>query len=50
MEIIAETLRLELQPFGVGVLCVVTGAVQTNGQTYFEDWKLPEDSLYRPIE
>jgi 1-acylglycerone phosphate reductase len=32
------------------VLSVVTGAVQTNGQTYFEDWKLPDDSLYKPIE
>jgi hypothetical protein len=32
------------------VLSVVTGAVQTNGQTYFEDWKLPEGSLYKPIE
>ncbi|KAI9640834.1 hypothetical protein NHQ30_010675 [Ciborinia camelliae] len=50
LEILSETLRLELQPFGVWVSCIVTGAVQTNGQTYFEDWKLPEDSLYKPIE
>jgi 1-acylglycerone phosphate reductase len=50
MEIMAETLRLELMPFGVGVLSVVTGAVQTNGQTYFEDWALPEGSLYASIE
>ena len=50
MEIMAETLRLELAPFGVGVLSIVTGAVQTNGQTYFGDFKLPDDSLYKPIE
>ncbi|KAJ8068356.1 hypothetical protein OCU04_003918 [Sclerotinia nivalis] len=50
LELLSETLRLELQPFGVYVLSVVTGAVRTNGQTYFEDWKLPEDSLYKPIE
>ncbi|TGO19187.1 hypothetical protein BTUL_0005g00350 [Botrytis tulipae] len=50
MEILSETLRLEVQPFGVHVSSIVTGAVQTNGQTYFEDWKLPQDSLYKPIE
>jgi 1-acylglycerone phosphate reductase len=50
LEIVAETLRLEVEPFGVTVLSVVTGAVKTNGQTYFEDWKLPEGSLYKPIE
>ncbi|KAF5871215.1 putative nadph-dependent 1-acyldihydroxyacetone phosphate reductase protein [Botrytis fragariae] len=50
LEILSETLRLELQPFGVHVPSIVTGAVQTNGQTYFEDWKLPQESLYKPIE
>lgn len=49
-EIISETLRLEMVPFGVTVLAVTTGAVKTNGQTYFNDWKLPADSIYRPIE
>lgn len=49
-EIISETLRLEMAPFGVTVLAVTTGAVKTNGQTYFEDWKLPPDSIYKPIE
>jgi len=34
----------------VKVVQVVTGAVKSNGQTYFEDWKLPENSLYKPIE
>lgn len=46
----AETLRLEVAPFGVTVTSVVTGAVQTRGQTYFQDWSLPEDSLYKNIE
>jgi 1-acylglycerone phosphate reductase len=50
LEIVAETLRLELAPFGVGVLEVVTGAVQTKGQTYFGDLKLPAQSLYKEIE
>jgi hypothetical protein len=50
IEIIAETLRLELGPFNVGVLSIVTGAVKTQGQTYFEDFKLPADSLYHSIE
>ncbi|KAK7996657.1 hypothetical protein PG989_004697 [Apiospora arundinis] len=50
LEIVAETLRLELAPFGVGVLEVVTGGVKTNGQTYFGDFKLPSDSLYKSQE
>jgi len=50
IELVAETLRLELQPLGVNVLCVVTGSVKTAGQTYFEDLKLPKTSLYKDIE
>ncbi|KAK8047544.1 hypothetical protein PG996_015608 [Apiospora saccharicola] len=50
LELVAETLRLELAPFGVDVLEVVTGGVKTNGQTYFGDFKLPEDSLYKSQE
>ncbi|KAI1657941.1 NAD(P)-binding protein [Daldinia decipiens] len=49
-EIMAETLRLELAPFHVKVLSVVTGALKTMGQTHFDDWKLPDKSLYAPIE
>ncbi|KAI1115453.1 hypothetical protein F5Y14DRAFT_460578 [Nemania sp. NC0429] len=45
IEIVADTVRLELAPFGVGVLEVVTGAVKSRGQTYFGDFKLPEQSL-----
>lgn len=50
LEIISETLRLEMVPFGVTVLAVTTGAVKTKGQTYFGDWKLPADSIYKAIE
>jgi 1-acylglycerone phosphate reductase len=34
----------------VSVLSIVTGAVKSNGQTYFEDFKLPENSMYTSIE
>ncbi|PYI11077.1 1-acyl dihydroxyacetone phosphate reductase [Aspergillus sclerotiicarbonarius CBS 121057] len=50
LELMADALRLELSPFHVRVLCIVTGGVRTRGQTYFGDFKLPEDSLYKPIE
>jgi NAD(P)-dependent dehydrogenase (short-subunit alcohol dehydrogenase family) len=50
LELAAETLRLELAPFGVDVLEVVTGAVKTRGQTYFGNFKLPEQSMYKKIE
>lgn len=50
MEIIAETLRLELSPFGVDVLEVVTGGIKSLGQTYFDDLVLPSQSLYKSIE
>lgn len=50
IEIVAETLRLELAPLGVDVLCLVTGAVKSMGLTHFGDFKLPEGSLYQSIE
>ncbi|RYP64885.1 hypothetical protein DL771_008562 [Monosporascus sp. 5C6A] len=50
IEIVAETLRLELAPFGVGVLEVVTGAVKTMGQTYFGNFQLLAQSLDKSIE
>jgi len=46
----AEVFLLELSPFGVKVLSVVTGAISTNCQTCFEDWALPTDSHYKAIE
>ncbi|KAL4926575.1 uncharacterized protein BDV17DRAFT_283174 [Aspergillus undulatus] len=50
LEIIAETLRLELTRFHVRVLSIVPGAVKTMGQTYFTDFQILQGSLYRPIE
>ncbi|OCL04125.1 NAD(P)-binding protein [Glonium stellatum] len=50
LEIIADTLRLELAPFGVDVLSVVIGGVKTKGQTYFEDFVIPETSRCKAIE
>ncbi|KAJ6108159.1 hypothetical protein N7523_009482 [Penicillium sp. IBT 18751x] len=49
-EHMADVLRLELSPFGVKVLSVVTGAITTNCLTYFQDWALPRDSPYIEIE
>lgn len=49
-EHMSEVFRVELSPFNVKVLSVVTGAVSTNGQTYFEDWALPANSRYKLIE
>jgi 1-acylglycerone phosphate reductase len=43
-------LRLELAPFGVDVLEIVTGAVRSKGQTYFGNLKPPTGSLYKDIE
>ncbi|KAK5997454.1 Short-chain dehydrogenase PC-15 [Cladobotryum mycophilum] len=50
LEVVADTLRLELAPFNVDVLEVVTGGVKSQGQTYFGDLKLPSQSLYKSIE
>ncbi|KAI1295914.1 putative hydroxybutyrate dehydrogenase [Xylaria venustula] len=44
LEIVADTFRLEMAPFGVNVVEVVTGGVKSNGQTYFGDFKLPSQS------
>ncbi|KAL4779972.1 hypothetical protein BJX76DRAFT_364796 [Aspergillus varians] len=51
LEIIAETLRLELAPFHVRVLTVPTGTVESMGQAgHYDDFTLPEGSLYKSIE
>nr|GAT45736.1 short-chain dehydrogenase/reductase family protein [Mycena chlorophos] len=39
--------RIELAPFGVKVINIVTGVIQTN---LWRDGKLPDDSLYKPME
>jgi NAD(P)-dependent dehydrogenase (short-subunit alcohol dehydrogenase family) len=50
LEMLSEALRLEMAPFHVKVAEIVTGAVQSNGQTYFTDIKLPSESRFLPIE
>ncbi|MCJ1326112.1 hypothetical protein MMC10_002776 [Thelotrema lepadinum] len=50
MEIMSDTMRVELAPFDVKVQALVTSSVKTEGLTYFGNFKLPEDSLYKSIE
>ena len=50
MNMMSETLRLELAPFGVNVVTIITGAVASNISNNGPTVKLPADSLYRPIE
>ncbi|KAL8762521.1 MAG: hypothetical protein Q9184_001481 [Pyrenodesmia sp. 2 TL-2023] len=47
---ISDTLRLELAPFHVKVVTVVTGAVSTNTLSTGLTFKLPPTSLYKSIE
>lgn len=42
-------MRLELAPLDVSVLTVVTGGVESSGQTYFNDLELPNESLYKDV-
>ncbi|KAJ5636700.1 uncharacterized protein N7484_010013 [Penicillium longicatenatum] len=49
LEHLSEVLRLELHPFQVKVLSVVTGGVASDSQA-FGDSALPPSSLYKPIE
>jgi 1-acylglycerone phosphate reductase len=50
LEVVSDTLRLELAPPGVSVIAIVTGAVQSQGQSYFTDLTLPSTSLYKELE
>jgi 1-acylglycerone phosphate reductase len=45
-----DTLRIELAPFGVGVLHVVTGGIQTNFYPNVGKVELPEQSIYYPYK
>ena len=45
----SETWRFELKPFGIKVLTVVTGVVETNFHANFEEPKLPKGSHYHAI-
>ncbi|KAL9043534.1 MAG: hypothetical protein Q9214_003285 [Letrouitia sp. 1 TL-2023] len=50
VNVISDTLRLELAPFGVKVVTVITGAISTNVFKSGKDFKLPADSYYANIE
>ncbi|KAJ8066463.1 hypothetical protein OCU04_005523 [Sclerotinia nivalis] len=45
----SETMRLELAPFKVKVLAVVSGVVDTNIMSHGDNWKLPPGSLYSKV-
>ncbi|KAK5947552.1 hypothetical protein PMZ80_001705 [Knufia obscura] len=51
--LMTETLRLELKPFGIGVVSLMTGSVKTNFYTNIAQqghWgSLPDDSIYRVV-
>lgn len=46
---LSETLRVELQPFGVTVACIITGTVATRFHANEGDFSLPAASLYADI-
>jgi len=48
VNILSDNLRLELAPFGVKCICVVTGAIKTHFFDNSPGIKLPAGSLYAP--
>jgi 1-acylglycerone phosphate reductase len=50
MEVIADTLRVELAPLGVRVVSVVTTGVKSQGHTGYQMWKMPSDSRYLQVQ
>lgn len=49
---ISDTLRMELEPFGVKVVSLMTGAIESeiSKKESVTEWRLPETSLYKSIE
>lgn len=47
---ISESLRLELSPFGVSVVNILAGVIETHFHAGNMQFKLQSDSLYTPIE
>jgi 1-acylglycerone phosphate reductase len=48
VHLLSDQLRLELSPFGVGCICVITGVIKTK---FFDNTlgvKLPANSIYAP--
>lgn len=50
LNIISESLRLELSPFGVSVVTILAGLLETNFHAGDMQFKLRPDSLYAPID
>lgn len=50
LEILGDNLRVELAPFDVKVVSIVTGATKTNIHSHHEEWKMPESSRYLAAE
>lgn len=48
-EVLSEGLRRELAPFGVNVVTVIVGGVQTNIHKNSPEHQLPPGSLYAPV-
>lgn len=49
VDLISETLRLELAPFDVKVVTCVTGAIKTNIMSNSTKHDLPAGSIYAPV-
>ncbi|KAL1888581.1 NADPH-dependent 1-acyl dihydroxyacetone phosphate reductase [Sporothrix stenoceras] len=47
---LGETLRMELQPLGVGILTIITGTIRTQIQANVPVRPLPDNSLYKPVQ
>jgi NAD(P)-dependent dehydrogenase (short-subunit alcohol dehydrogenase family) len=48
---LTDALRMELAPFGIDVVSIQPGGVRSSFGTHAEEAiRLPEDSLYRPVE
>jgi 1-acylglycerone phosphate reductase len=50
VNLLSDQLRIELAPFGVSCICVVTGAIKTKFFDNAPGIKLPADSLYAPAK
>lgn len=48
LNVLSETMRVELQPFGVRVLTLMLGGCATNAHAGMPDLVLPPGSRYRP--
>lgn len=49
LALLNDTLRVELLPFNIGVLHVVTGGIKTKFYDNAEGCKLPSSSMYAPV-